>query len=281
LCEEDKTNATSIRYWFSLVDGDGDGYLRQWEIRLFYDEQLKRMKSLGHEEVTFHDVLCQMKDCLGKVNGKSLFGASPDDEDSDWVIGLAEFLKPDRMSISGSFFNLLFNLNKFVASESRDPFSTRLMQGDQPMTDWDRYALAEYGRLASAEEARGNSNNTTSSTTLLSESAASRIMVRTDESDSESDDGDDDNEDDEDEEQDEDEEPLDKSSEESGDFNTKGLDTSSVIFASAAGYVAQNDKSSAAAKIADKRGQSVFFPITEDSLKSGHAKFNISPLWLR
>jgi len=150
LCEEDKTNATSIRYWFSLVDGDGDGYLRQWEIRLFYDEQLKRMKSLGHEEVTFHDVLCQMKDCLGKVNGKSLFGASPDDEDSDWVIGLAEFLKPDRMSISGSFFNLLFNLNKFVASESRDPFSTRLMQGDQPMTDWDRYALAEYVCLASA-----------------------------------------------------------------------------------------------------------------------------------
>ena len=33
LAEEDKTTKVSLRYWFSLVDLDGDGFIRPWEIR--------------------------------------------------------------------------------------------------------------------------------------------------------------------------------------------------------------------------------------------------------
>ena len=35
--------------------------------RHFYDEQLRRMESLGHELVPFEDVLCQMTDMLKPV----------------------------------------------------------------------------------------------------------------------------------------------------------------------------------------------------------------------
>ena len=45
------------------MDLDGDGVIRSWEMRHFYDEQLHRMRCLGHECVPFDDVLCQMHDC--------------------------------------------------------------------------------------------------------------------------------------------------------------------------------------------------------------------------
>lgn len=183
LCEEDKTNAISIRYWFAMVDLDADGYIRPWEIRLFYDEQLKRMKSLGHEEVALKDVLSQMKDCLGQITGRNILFRKNQDTlaldqavvSGDWSIGLHEFLKPDLISISGTFFNLLFNLNKFIANESRDPFSTRVVPGEQVLTDWDRFALSEYGRLASAEEARGVSGGGGASSVAVAASAVTVV----------------------------------------------------------------------------------------------------------
>ena len=247
LCEEDKTNATSIRYWFQLVDLDGDGYLRQWEIKSFYDEQLKRMRSLGHEEVTYNDVLCQMRDCLGELTGKSILFAENEEEggnhstfvdetirhalegDDGWAISMREFLRPERLSFSGSFFNLLFNLTKFLMHESRDPFSMR-MQVEQNLTDWDRYALTEYTRLASAEEARGSTSQHQQSYqhASISLSGSGNFMG------SDSDDSDDDEDEDGDEgEQDTSDSP--RSSEDSGDFHLKGISSSSAIFASANG----------------------------------------------
>lgn len=98
ISEEDKTSEISLRYWFKCIDLDGDGVIRDWEIRHFYDEQFHRMQSLGQEEVLYKDVISQMTDCL---NPKTPGAMTIDD-----------FLQPNIKKIAGVFFNLLFNLNK-------------------------------------------------------------------------------------------------------------------------------------------------------------------------
>lgn len=55
--------------------------------------------------------------------------------------------------LSGVFFNSLVNLNKFIAYEQRDPFTMKHEQSENPdFSDWDRFAAAEYVRLATEEE---------------------------------------------------------------------------------------------------------------------------------
>jgi serine/threonine-protein phosphatase 2A regulatory subunit B'' len=195
LFEEDKTNARSVRYWFAHIDLDGDGRLCDWEIRQFYEEQLRRMQSLGHEEVTFRDMEVQLLDCLrGGRNGVdevSVLGAN-------WSLELQDFLNPQALPQCGLFFNLLFNLSKFAAAENRDPFTARQMAEDG-LTDWDRFALTEYSRLAGLEEERAaarveveHHTNPTNNTTEISLTSiannnngnTSDISIRTDLSDS-------------------------------------------------------------------------------------------------
>jgi len=69
-----------------------------------------------------------------------------------------DFLKggPDHMQLTGNFFNMLFNLNKFVAFEQRDPFLLKQQRTEagQVMTLWARFAAIEYARLAMEEEMR-------------------------------------------------------------------------------------------------------------------------------
>ena len=50
-------------------------------------------------------------------------------------------------------FNVLFNLNKFIQLETRDPFQIRLEREEPQLTEWDRFARAEYARLAAEEDA--------------------------------------------------------------------------------------------------------------------------------
>ena len=57
------------------------------------------------------------------------------------------------------FFDALFNLNKFIRFEQRDPFQMRQQQQAQqqpgaPKTAWDLFACQEYSRLAMEEEQR-------------------------------------------------------------------------------------------------------------------------------
>lgn len=58
-----------------------------------------------------------------------------------------------QAKVSGLFFNILFNINKFVAYEQRDPFLARQQENELGhLSQWDRFAQAEYVRLASEEE---------------------------------------------------------------------------------------------------------------------------------
>nr|CAB3449166.1 unnamed protein product [Digitaria exilis] len=63
-----------------------------------------------------------------------------------------------RCKLSGHFFNILFNLNKFMAFEARDPFLIRQMREEPSLTDWDRFARREYVRLAMEEDGEDASN---------------------------------------------------------------------------------------------------------------------------
>jgi len=140
LSEEDKANEISIRYWFSCIDVDGDLMLNNMEMRSFYAVQLHRMQCMGHEIVPFEDMLCQMIDMV-----------KPDRED---YLVPEDFLKAECAQVSGALFDALFNLNKYLQFEQRDPFMERQKREDEFDTDWDRFACIDYNRLAMEEEAR-------------------------------------------------------------------------------------------------------------------------------
>jgi serine/threonine-protein phosphatase 2A regulatory subunit B'' len=99
------------------------------------------MESLGHEVVPFDDVLCQMTDMIKPqaTNGRLV---------------LSDLLKPQAMASAGVVFDALFNLDKFISFEQRDPFAERHKRDDPFDCEWERFAFAEYNRLAAEEEAR-------------------------------------------------------------------------------------------------------------------------------
>jgi serine/threonine-protein phosphatase 2A regulatory subunit B'' len=140
LSEEDKANEVSVRYWFSCVDVDGDGKLNNMEMRSFYAVQLHRMQCMGHEIVPFEDMLCQMMDMIKPAN-------------PDYLVA-EDFLQLECAQVSGALFDALFNLNKYLMFEQRDPFVERQKREDEFETDWDRFACIDYNRLAMEEEAR-------------------------------------------------------------------------------------------------------------------------------
>eukprot|EP00934_Nitzschia_sp_Nitz4_P001886 Nitzschia sp. Nitz4//scaffold108_size72880//49351//51376//NITZ4_005822-RA/size72880-augustus-gene-0.30-mRNA-1//-1//CDS//3329532690//1886//frame0 len=140
LSEEDKANDVSVHYWFSCVDVDGDAKLNNMEMRSFYAVQLHRMQCMGHEIVPFEDMLCQMMDMIKPAN-------------PDFLV-VEDFLQKECSQVSGALFDALFNLNKYLMFEQRDPFVERQKREDEFETDWDRFACIDYNRLAMEEEAR-------------------------------------------------------------------------------------------------------------------------------
>ena len=135
LSEEDKSTPLALEYWFRCVDLDGDSALTPSECSFFYEEQLQRMECLSQEPVLFEDILCQMSDML-----------SPE------VQGRITLRDLRRCKLAGNFFNVLFNLNKFIAFETRDPFIIRQEREEPHLTEWDRFARGEYIRLSMEEE---------------------------------------------------------------------------------------------------------------------------------
>ncbi len=103
----------------------------------FYEEQLHRLEYLNQEAVLFKDVLCQITDMVAPASAN-------------------QFVLSDlkgKKAASAIFFNSLLNLNKFIAYEQRDPFTLKHDLSENPdFSDWDRFALSEYIRLAMEEE---------------------------------------------------------------------------------------------------------------------------------
>ncbi|KAK7356714.1 hypothetical protein VNO80_15989 [Phaseolus coccineus] len=141
LAEEDKSSEPSLEYWFKCIDLDGNGVLTRNELQFFYEEQLHRMECMAQEPVLFEDILCQIIDMI-----------KPED---DSLVTLRD-LKGGKLS--GSVFNILFNLNKFIAFETRDPFLIRQERENPTLTEWDRFAHREYIRLSMEEDVEDVSN---------------------------------------------------------------------------------------------------------------------------
>ena len=106
LAEGDKSNPLALEYWFGVVDLDSDGALRARECAFFYEEQLQRMECLNQSR-------CCGRACCARC------ATSPRPERG----GVITMRDLRRCKLAGNFFNVLFNLNKFIAFESRDPFS--------------------------------------------------------------------------------------------------------------------------------------------------------------
>ncbi|XP_051116180.1 serine/threonine protein phosphatase 2A regulatory subunit B''beta-like [Andrographis paniculata] len=141
LSEEDKTSEPSLEYWFKCIDLDGNGYITRNEMQFFYEEQLHRMECMAQEPVLFEDILCQIVDMI-----------NPQDQS---YFTVQDF---KRSKLSGSVLNILFNLNKFMAFETRDPFLIRQERENPHLTEWDRFAHREYIRLSMEEDADDASN---------------------------------------------------------------------------------------------------------------------------
>ncbi|KAK9059851.1 hypothetical protein SSX86_020555 [Deinandra increscens subsp. villosa] len=141
LSEEDKSSEPSLEYWFKCVDLDGNGVITRNEMQFFYEEQLHRMECMAQEPVLFEDILCQIVDMIG-----------PKDE------GYFTLHDLKGSKLAGSVFNILFNLNKFMAFETRDPFLIRQERENPTLTEWDRFAHREYIRLSMEEDAEDASN---------------------------------------------------------------------------------------------------------------------------
>ncbi|KAK9735238.1 hypothetical protein RND81_04G192700 [Saponaria officinalis] len=141
LAEEDKSSEPSLEYWFKCIDIDGNGVITRNEMQFFYEEQLHRMECMAQEPVLFEDILCQIIDMIGPEN--------------DSFVTLRDF---KGSKLSGSVFNILFNLNKFMAFETRDPFLIRQERENPTLTEWDRFAHREYIRLSMEEDVEDASN---------------------------------------------------------------------------------------------------------------------------
>jgi serine/threonine-protein phosphatase 2A regulatory subunit B'' len=85
----------------------------------------------------FEDLLCQLHDML-----------VPESEGAYTIRDLRR-TRPN----SALLFNALFNLQKFLGFEHRDPFAQRAEAGEfAGMSDWDKFAKIEYFRLASEDD---------------------------------------------------------------------------------------------------------------------------------
>ncbi|KPI86403.1 hypothetical protein ABL78_4519 [Leptomonas seymouri] len=142
LSEEDKATPQAIRYWFRVLDLDGDGVLSVYELREFYDATRDRIAQYVQEGLaTFEDVVCQVFDMMRCPEYRGLY--------------LSDLLRePEAAAVA---LNMLTNVVKFLQFEQRDPFvahQERLLGGLEQST-WDRFARLEYDRMALETDEEG------------------------------------------------------------------------------------------------------------------------------
>jgi serine/threonine-protein phosphatase 2A regulatory subunit B'' len=139
LSEEDKSNPRAIAYWFRVLDLDGDGYLSGFELEAFYSFTKKQLMQLTTEGIAFPDVICQVSDMLPFSVNQG--------------IRLRDLLAAPQAAFVA--LNMIMSVVKFLQFEQRDPFVAHhdRVQGGFERNDWDRFARAEYDRMA--QEADG------------------------------------------------------------------------------------------------------------------------------
>eukprot|EP00672_Neobodo_designis_P019510 CAMPEP_0174840090 /NCGR_PEP_ID=MMETSP1114-20130205/8470_1 /TAXON_ID=312471 /ORGANISM="Neobodo designis, Strain CCAP 1951/1" /LENGTH=647 /DNA_ID=CAMNT_0016074225 /DNA_START=142 /DNA_END=2085 /DNA_ORIENTATION=- len=133
LSEEDKNSYAAKRYWFNVVDLDADGIISGHEMAYFFEEQIERFEAFAAEDLKYEDMLCQMLDMFVPSLPHRQGITFDDIRDCE---------------TAEHFFNMLFNATKFWNFEHRDPFAESQQRTAFEKTAWDRFARAEYDRMA-------------------------------------------------------------------------------------------------------------------------------------
>jgi len=94
------------------------------------------MRCMGQEAVDVADIVCQLFDLVKP-------------RDPRRGISLRDLR---ACALGGKLFDVLFNLNKFLTWESKDPHAIREERAQPHATDWDRFCKREYQRLALEDE---------------------------------------------------------------------------------------------------------------------------------
>jgi hypothetical protein len=129
LCSEDEDCPAALRYWFRVADLDSDGFVTETDFEYFFAEQAERLANMGQEAVRLHDVRCQMFDMLRIARSRP--------------ITMSDVA---NSGMQGNLFNVLFNLNKFLQFEQRDPYTVHYNDAYSSM--WDRFARSAYDCLS-------------------------------------------------------------------------------------------------------------------------------------
>lgn len=135
ISEVDKTSPVALDYWFRCIDTDADGVISAFEMEYFFEEQKRRLQAAGSELLSFADVVCQLTDMIHPTSGTPLFTRAD--------------LRRSKMA--PLFFDILFNMSRYVTSEARDVNRVRLIHATQNQSDWDRWASQSYFVLAGSE----------------------------------------------------------------------------------------------------------------------------------
>ncbi|VDM48703.1 unnamed protein product [Toxocara canis] len=64
MAEVDKSNPTSIEYWFRVLDLNGDGRLSMDELQQFFDGIIAKMNAANIDAMSFTDVICLLWDAV-------------------------------------------------------------------------------------------------------------------------------------------------------------------------------------------------------------------------
>jgi len=95
----------------------------------FYAQQSDKMRDIGGEVVKFEDIMCQFADLLKPRKPGYLV--------------LEDFLNPERVKLTGCFFNALFDLNKFHRFEAREVKLVKQGENyDASHSQWNVYAVS-------------------------------------------------------------------------------------------------------------------------------------------
>lgn len=139
LSEEDKNSQAAVYYWFKVLDLDEDGVLCGYELNHFFAENQQRLAEHFDTDKppSYEDMMCQMLDMLG-VDPERL-------KNNHGGLTLADFR---ACPTPANFFNMIFNASKFMLFESKDPFNEFNQMRAPEKTAWDRFARAEYDRMA-------------------------------------------------------------------------------------------------------------------------------------
>lgn len=90
LSEEDKATPRAIRFWFRILDTDGDGVLSGYELNSFYEQTRQRLEQIAGEAIGFTEVMNQIADMLTGPTG----GAEIDADVADLSTSVAPVQRP-------------------------------------------------------------------------------------------------------------------------------------------------------------------------------------------